>query len=160
MVDTGRHDISALSPSCSNLSSSSLNTLNTSISSLSSSNYLLPITSSHNQKLLGTLSSPTDHCLLISTSLTEQSHLNIDVSLPNSLTSRSSFSLDETIEEDSTFYQCQARQGPVLYKIFLLYIFETIQIIYIICIVSNQLVILYLCSTNSFIKVTNTGKCT
>ena len=109
MVDTGRHDISALSPSCSNLSSSSLNTLNTSISSLSSSNYLLPITSSHNQKLLGTLSSPTDHCLLISTSLTEQSHLNIDVSLPNSLTSRSSFSLDETIEEDSTFYQCQAR---------------------------------------------------
>ena len=104
----GRHEISALSPSCSNLSNSSLNTLNTSISSLNSSNYLLPISSSRNQKLVNTLSSPTDPCLLISTSLTEQSHINIDVSLPNSLTSRSSFSLDETIEEDSAFYQCQA----------------------------------------------------
>ena len=70
---------------------------------------------------------PRSHCLSLSgkilhtsasslsgilpLTMTESSHVNIDFSLPSSLNSKSSFSLDDTIEEEEDYFEPEARQA-------------------------------------------------
>ena len=48
---------------------------------------------------------------ILPVTMTDPSHVNIDFSLPSSLNSKSSFSLDDTIEEEDYFESEEARQA-------------------------------------------------
>ena len=58
---------------------------------------------------------------ILPVAMTESSQANIDFSLPSSLNSKSSFSLDDTIEEEEDYFEPEARQTSTE-KIISLYI--------------------------------------
>ena len=59
------------------------------------------------------LSGKIIHTSASSLTRTESSHANIDFSLPSSLNSKSSFSLDDTIEEEEDYFDTEARPASL-----------------------------------------------